>query len=130
MNNHLVKRLLSNQKGFTLAELIIVLAILGMLSAIAIPSFSGILDKSAERTDESNKQVVETAVETYRANTGALPTIASPTVDSTAFNQVVTKLYTDGYLKNTSISAKQNGKEFTYDSSKGTVSLQTTATTP
>lgn len=124
MNNHLVKRLLSNQKGFTLAELIIVLAILGMLSAIAIPSFSGILDKSAERTDESNKQVVETAVETYRANTGALPTITATDASKAAFDEVVTKLNSEGYLKNASITAQQNGKTFKYTKTTGAVTLE------
>lgn len=41
-------------KGFTLVELICVIAILGILVAIAVPSYRGIQDKSAEQVAISN----------------------------------------------------------------------------
>ncbi len=41
-------------KGFTLAELLIVVAIIGVLVAIAIPIFSGQLEKSREAVDAAN----------------------------------------------------------------------------
>lgn len=41
-------------KGFTLAELLIVVAIIGVLVAIAIPIFSGQLEKSREAADAAN----------------------------------------------------------------------------
>ena len=43
-----------NKKGFTLAELLIVVAIIAVLVAIAIPVFSGQLEKAREATDEAN----------------------------------------------------------------------------
>lgn len=43
-----------NKKGFTLAELLIVVAIIAVLVAIAIPVFTAQLEKSREATDLAN----------------------------------------------------------------------------
>jgi len=43
-----------NNKGFTLAELLIVVAIIAVLTAIAIPVFTNQLEKSREATDVAN----------------------------------------------------------------------------
>ena len=43
-----------NRKGFTLAELLIVVAIIAVLVAIAIPIFTNQLEKSREATDVAN----------------------------------------------------------------------------
>ena len=43
-----------NNKGFTLAELLIVVAIIAVLVAIAIPVFTAQLEKSRESTDAAN----------------------------------------------------------------------------
>lgn len=45
---------LNNKKGFTLAELLIVVAIIAVLVAIAIPVFSSQLEKAREATDAAN----------------------------------------------------------------------------
>ena len=43
-----------NKKGFTLAELLIVVAIIAVLVAVAIPVFTEQLEKSREATDVAN----------------------------------------------------------------------------
>ena len=43
-----------NNKGFTLAELLIVVAIIAVLVAIAIPIFTAQLEKSRDATDQAN----------------------------------------------------------------------------
>lgn len=50
----MLKKLKKNKKGFTLAELLIVVAIIGVLVAISIPIFTAQLEKSREAVDEAN----------------------------------------------------------------------------
>lgn len=54
MKNLLGKKL--NKKGFTLAELLIVVAIIAILVAIALPLFFGALDNAREQRDAANKR--------------------------------------------------------------------------
>ena len=48
------KKVKENKKGFTLAELLIVVAIIAVLVAISIPIFTSQLEKAREATDEAN----------------------------------------------------------------------------
>lgn len=50
----MLKRMRKNKKGFTLAELLIVVAIIGVLVAVSIPIFTSQLEKAREATDEAN----------------------------------------------------------------------------
>ncbi|MBR3187535.1 MAG: prepilin-type N-terminal cleavage/methylation domain-containing protein [Lachnospiraceae bacterium] len=55
-----------NRKGFTLAELLIVVAIIAVLVAIAIPVFTTQLEKSREATDIANvRSAYATVVAAY-----------------------------------------------------------------
>lgn len=62
-----------NQKGFTLAELLIVVAIIAVLVAISIPIFSSQLEKSKENTDIANLRAAKAAaVSAYLTEDSAL----------------------------------------------------------
>ena len=50
----MLKKLMKKEEGFTLAELLIVVAIIAVLTAIAIPVFTSQLEKSREATDMAN----------------------------------------------------------------------------
>ena len=50
----MLKKIRENKKGFTLAELLIVVAIIAVLVAISIPVFTTQLEKSREATDAAN----------------------------------------------------------------------------
>ena len=49
-----MKKTMQNKKGFTLAELLIVVAIIAVLVSISIPIFSTQLEKAREATDAAN----------------------------------------------------------------------------
>ena len=51
----------NSNKGFTLAELLIVVAIIGVLTAVAIPVFTTQLEKSREATDIANMRSAKAA---------------------------------------------------------------------
>ena len=50
-----------NNKGFTLAELLIVVAIIAVLVAVSIPIFNGQLTKAKQRTDDANERAAKAA---------------------------------------------------------------------
>lgn len=51
--------------GFTLVELLVVMLILGLLAAIAIPSFFNQRDKARDADAKSSARTAQTAMETY-----------------------------------------------------------------
>ena len=61
-------RRLKNQKGFTLVELMVVVVIIGILVAIAIPIFNTTQNLARQRANDSNRRVLEGAIQMYLAN--------------------------------------------------------------
>ncbi len=63
-----------NQKGFTLVELMIVVAIIGILAAIAIPKFANMLEKSREGATKGNLSAINSGIALYVSdNQGITP---------------------------------------------------------
>lgn len=60
----MLKKLKKNKKGFTLAELLIVVAIIGVLVAVSIPIFTSQLEKAREATDVANMRAAKAAAVT------------------------------------------------------------------
>lgn len=58
----------SNKKGFTLVELVVVIAIIGVLAAILVPSMMGYVKKSRLKTANSNAKTAYNAVATWMAD--------------------------------------------------------------
>ncbi len=54
------------KKGFTIIELLIVVLIISIIAAIAIPNFMAALQRSRQRRSMSDMRTLSTAVETYK----------------------------------------------------------------
>ena len=65
-----MKKMLKNQKGFSLVELLIVIAIMGVLAALAFSMFAGILGNSRRRADERTADQIAKALTSYIVESG------------------------------------------------------------
>lgn len=78
----------NNKKGFTIVELVIVIAVIAILSAVLIPTFSGIVKKARISSDTQVVRNMNTSLSADAALNG----------DATDFGKVRDVLYDDGYV--------------------------------
>ena len=77
----------NNKKGFTIVELVIVIAVIAILAAVLIPTFSSIIKKAKISNDTVLAKNLTTAIATE-----------SITSKPTSMEEVVTKLYNAGFV--------------------------------
>ena len=63
----------SQQRAFTLVELLLVLVILGVLAAIVVPKFAGRTEQARQTAATSQIATFSTALDAYEVDTGSYP---------------------------------------------------------
>lgn len=92
------------KKGFTLIELIVVIAILGILAAVLIPQFSGFQVKATSSQIMVNAKQVATAADALYVEKNAIPTaaeiveVAGPDIKDTEITIAEDAAATNGHV--------------------------------
>ncbi len=69
-----MRNLLRNQRGFTLIELVVVVAILGILAAVITPRVMKAMDNARDKSAIATGKSIQLALERYLIDNGAYPT--------------------------------------------------------
>ena len=87
-----IRNLKRKEKGFTLVELLIVMAILAIISSIAVPRFGASLENAKEQANQANIMMIEKAAQLAVLNGDITPGGEDNTED------MIDVLTTKGYL--------------------------------
>jgi len=98
-----------NEAGFTLVELMIVMAIIGILLAVAIPSYQGAVRQAREAVLKEDLHVMRSAIDSYTADKQKAP-------------QSLDDLVSSGYLKEIPVDPMTRAKDTWQTSTSDTLS--------
>src|SRR5438045_7516421 len=92
----MIQKLNSRRGGFTLVEIMIVVAIIALLAAIAIPNFLRARKRSQATRILEDLRMLDSAVTQYAMDTGKTTGVNPAFADLQAFLKKDTALYTTG----------------------------------
>ena len=116
----MIRKLTKNKKGFTLAELLIVVAIIGVLVAISIPIFSAQLEKARRATNQANARAAYAAASAEYLENDA---VTGGTYDAEKGTFTVNNNVTDADAQDYGASATGTIKTFTVTISNNVVKV-------
>ena len=128
-----VKKLKKNKKGFTLVEIIVVLVIIGLLMALAVPAVTKYINEAATTKETSQVRAAYLAAQTYTTdavakNPSSKDDTLAAAITKTAINGVlglndgdegsvesITCTVSDQQVTSCTISLTESDKEYTAD---------------
>lgn len=117
MNNNpiiiLPKMNIRSNKGFTLVEIMIVVVIIGLLAAMAIPAFQKVRSASQDKTVLNNVRQLAAAADQYFLENGVSTVVATDLIGSTNYvknmNTVAKETYPTNFTQGITITASNVG---------------------
>lgn len=97
------------KKGFTLIELIIVIAVISILIGIALPRFRGMRVEGLIAQAKGELRTLQTAVESYYIHTGAYPATFPDNIEGATPNIIGTTAPTDPFNPGTDYGYVRGG---------------------
>ena len=109
-----LRQRLERQEGFTLIELLVVIVIIGILLAIAVPSYLGFKDRAEKRSAQSNVRAAIPSVEAYYSDYNAYADDATPPTGLPAglFNSSFLQDQYDAGLKVETVNSNGAGDQY------------------
>lgn len=115
---------MKNNKGFTLIELIVVLAVLGLIAAIALPNFIGVKKEAAIKADYASASAITRAARLQHTVKNAAITNATGDVYS---NEIEANYFESGVKPQSNAASnftlKYNGTKYTVTWNNGTADV-------
>ena len=73
-----------SRRGFTLVELVVVVLIMGIIAAVALPKMTASTSTAKNNSTKQSLAIVRDAIELYKADNGAYPTFTDSATFQTA----------------------------------------------
>lgn len=117
-----IKRIFRSETGFTLVELLVVIAVLGILAGIAVPRLTGVQDRAKDAAIASIAGGIKTAMNIYHVENDGYPaSIADWAALSTTLDTVELGLMADHNISAVTyeVDVDENEFLFTFTSASG-----------